>query len=304
MLRVTSYKLLFQHRPPLVPPRGEKAEDTELHRDICLSRHCERSEAIQSNGLRVTSYELQERVWRHCERSEAIQTSNNYWIASVASQARNDERPRNDGKPTTHHPHPTSHIPHLTTHYSLPSALTLFLFFICATLTAQEVKLNYNDQKNKQTIRAQLYDSYNGDFLMDLPLTFHISQDYTLFMIIGDDTGIKGNTIICLFDKTMELKALEKDKNLKLSGKFKKQYRKVYPFFEPTAEVELLMPLQNHCEYVQNIPKPLFFQIKNYSKPVKLNLTFYIANPSGDGQYEKTLTAESGTVKITINIIK
>jgi hypothetical protein len=182
--------------------------------------------------------------------------------------------------------------------------LLLNIWLVCSTLTAQEVKLNYNDSKNKQTIKAGLYDSYNGDFLMELPLTFHISQDYTLFMIIGDDAGIKGNTIICLFDKTMELKELEKDKNLKFSGKFKKQYKKVYPFFEQTADVEMLMPLQNHCEYVQNIPKPLFFQINNYSKPVKLNLKFYIANASDKDQYEKTLIAESGTIKITINIVK
>jgi hypothetical protein len=184
-------------------------------------------------------------------------------------------------------------------------AFALFaLFLACGTLAAQEVKLNYSDQKNKQTIRAELYDSYNGDFLMELPLTFHITQDYILFMIVGDDTGIKENTVICLFDKTMELKALEKDKNLKFSGKFKKQYKKVYPFFEQTADIEKLMPFQNNCEYIQKMPKPLFFQIKNYSKPVKLNLKFYIANASGDNQHEKTLMAESGTIKITINIIK
>jgi len=32
-LHVTRYTLLFQHKPPLVPPKGEKAENTEVHRE-------------------------------------------------------------------------------------------------------------------------------------------------------------------------------------------------------------------------------------------------------------------------------
>ena len=184
--------------------------------------------------------------------------------------------------------------------------IILFLLYLAsATLTAQEVKLNYNDPKNKQTIQASLYDSYNGDFLMYLPLTFHITQDYILFMIIGDETGFRGSTGIYLFDQTMELKEVEKrNRNLEISEKFKKHYKRVSPFFEWTANLEMLSPFQNNCEYIENTPKPLFFQIKNTPNAIELKLRFYIADLSDNDKYIQKLIAESGIVKTTINIIK
>jgi hypothetical protein len=124
-------------------------------------------------------------------------------------------------------------------------------------------------------------------------------------MIIGDETGIKRNTGIYLFDKTMELKDLaRKNRNLEFSKDFEKHYKKVYPFFEQTANIEMLIPFQNNCEYIQNTPKPLFFQIKNKTNTIELKLKFYVANASDNNQYTQKLTAESGTIKTTINIIK
>ncbi|MCL2041722.1 MAG: hypothetical protein FWG84_06765 [Bacteroidales bacterium] len=208
---------------------------------------------------------------------------------------------------TTHYPRLTSHISHLTTHLLRSYALTVFflLFLASATLTAQTVKLDYNDEKNKETVRVQLFDSYNGDFLMELPLTFHVTEDYVLFVIIGDETGIKKNTAICLFDETMELNDLtKKNRNFTFSDNFKKYHKKIYPFFERTNNVEMMMPFQNHCEYIETTPKPLFFQIKNKANSIDLKLRFYLADISNKEKSGLKLIAESGTIKTTINIIK
>jgi len=200
---------------------------------------------------------------------------------------------------------------------------TLCGYLLCNALAAQEVKLDYDDPKNRAIIYVKLYDSYNGDFLKEVPLTFHITKDYTLFMIVGDDTDIKEDKILCLFDKTMDLSELKRtDRNLKLSGQFKQNQSKVYSFYEQTANFRLIMPFQNHREYIYNTPRPLFFQVKKEPRRIELKLRFYVATPtdndtfwgkiakpftknkSDNKKYGKSLLAESKVIKVTIDIIK
>ena len=65
-LRATSYELLIQHKPPLVPPKGEKAEYTELHR----ASNSLVSNSLVSNGL-VSNYV--ERVYKAHHIEHAVE---------------------------------------------------------------------------------------------------------------------------------------------------------------------------------------------------------------------------------------
>ena len=182
--------------------------------------------------------------------------------------------------------------------------LTTFLScFITSNIIAQEIQLNGKDRQNKETVSVKLYDNNEGNYLFDLPLTFHITQNNILFMIVGDDNGINGNNSLWMFDKSVVLNDfLKNNKHISTAKTFKKQLSRLESFFSQSENVEKFTYFDNGYEYVQASPKPVFFKVFDTSKPIVLKLRFYASTEKNDRS--QVLTSEAGQVKITINLSK
>ena len=167
--------------------------------------------------------------------------------------------------------------------------------------TAQEIRLDSKDNRNRETVSVRLYDNNEGNFLLELPLTFHITQNNILFMFVGDNNGITGNHAVWMFDRTVPLTDFLKiNKHIGTAKSFKKQLNRLESFCYQSENVEIYTPFDNGYEQVQSSPKPVFFKVGDASKPVVLKLKFYTSFEKSNRSHE--LTSEAGIVKITIFI--
>jgi hypothetical protein len=177
-------------------------------------------------------------------------------------------------------------------------ALSLFVTY---NTTAQEIRLDSKDSRNRETVSVRLYDNNEGNFLLELPLTFHITQNNILFMIVGDNNGITGNHAVWMFDRTVPLNDFLKiNKQIGTAKSFKKQMNRLESFLGQSENVEIFTSFDNGYEQVQSSPKPVFFKVGDVTKPVVLKLKFYTSFEKTDRSQE--LTSEAGTIKITINL--
>ena len=178
---------------------------------------------------------------------------------------------------------------------------TILFFCVMFRGIAQEIQLNGKDRNNRESVSVKLYDNNEGHYLLDLPLTFHINQENILFMIVGDDNGISGNDAVWMFDKEVVVNDFLKiNKGLGVAKTFKKQVNRFESFFMQSENVEKYTYFDNGYEYILASPKPVFFRVKDASKPVLLKLKFYMS--SENNVRSQILTSEAGTVKITINL--
>jgi len=182
------------------------------------------------------------------------------------------------------------------------------VFFLCGSLQVfaqDEITLNYNDSKNKQTVNKRLFDIYNGEFLIQLPLTFHLSADNILFMVVGGDKGTNTNKTLWMFDKEFTLTDLmRRNKNLEIATSFKKERKQVEHVLQSSNNVTLMNDFPANAEQVCETPRIVFFKIRNIDIPVELKLKFYISETSARDNYNQSLTAEAGIIKIVIHIEK
>jgi len=181
----------------------------------------------------------------------------------------------------------------------------LALLLLCLQFRgmAQEVTLNPDDERNKQTVTVKLYDTNEGDFLLDLPLTFHLNADNILFMIVGSEYELGRNNSVWMFDKTVDLNTfLKQNPNIGVSKSFKKNNKQVVRFYEQSENVEKYVLFEGGFERVQASPKPVFFQITDPTKPVLLKLRFYVASTRSNGL--NMFSSEAGLIKVTVNIQK
>lgn len=186
----------------------------------------------------------------------------------------------------------------------------LILFFyltLFSGLKAQEkIHLNSSDPKNKQTIQVKLYDNDNGSLLMDLPLTFHIMKTVErniLFVIVGKEGNEHNFQAVWMFKKTFQLEELLKEnRNLRVEKDFKNKNGQIESFYERSSNFHLI-DFHDEFEKVTVTPKPLFFEVKDISKPLELKLKFYISVPDKKDETMQILTAKAGIVKVTIDII-
>ena len=179
-------------------------------------------------------------------------------------------------------------------------AMMLLSGWLCHA-AAQEIRLNGKDNRNRETVSVRLYDNNEGNFLLELPLTFHITQNNILFMFVGGDNGITGNNAIWMFDQAVSLNDfLGRNKHVGTSKSFKKQMNRLESFFDQSENVKKFTRFDNGFELVQASPKPVFFEVNDPSKPVVLKLKFYTSFEKSDRSQE--LSSEAGIVKITINL--
>lgn len=177
----------------------------------------------------------------------------------------------------------------------------LLICFFTYNATAQEIWLDGKDNRNRETVSVRLYDNNEGNFILELPLTFHITPNYILFMIVGDDNGITGNHAVWMFDKSVSLSDfLKVNKQIGTAKSLKKQINRLESFFDLSDNVEKFTWFDNGFEQVQSSPKPVFFRVRDISKPVVLKLKFYTSIEKPDRSQE--LTSEAGVVKITLRI--
>ena len=181
--------------------------------------------------------------------------------------------------------------------------LIMMLFgFVCGSM-AQEINLNPGDRRNKQTIVVKLFDNNEGAFLLDLPLTFHLNPDHILFMIVGDENELGVNNSVWMFDKSTDLNQfLKLNKNVAVTKTFQKQNTRLTKCYDQSENIEKFASFDKGFESVQASPKPVFFRIIDPAKPAQLKLKFYVALDKNDGT--RLLTAEAGTIKITVNLQK
>ena len=178
---------------------------------------------------------------------------------------------------------------------------TMLLICWLCEVTAQEVNLNQKDNLNRETVSVRLYDNNEGNFLLELPLTFHITQNNILFMFVGDDNGVSGNHAVWMFDKSISLNDfLKSNKHIGTAKSLKKQIARLESFFDQSENVEKFTWFDNGFEQVLSSPKPVFFKVGDTSKPVLLKLKFYTSFEKNDRSHD--LASEVGMVKITINL--
>jgi len=181
------------------------------------------------------------------------------------------------------------------------SLLLLMLSCLLSRATAQEIKLDSKDNRNRESVSVRLYDNNEGNYLLELPLTFHITQNNILFMFVGDENGITGNHTVWMFDQPVLLSDFLKiNKQIGTAKSFKKQMNRLESFCAQSENVDIFTPFDNGYAQVQSSPKPVFFKVGDTSKPVVLKLRFYTSFGKADRSQE--LTAEAGIVKITINL--
>ena len=179
-------------------------------------------------------------------------------------------------------------------------AVLLGLMITCY-VGAQEIRLDGKDNNNRETVSVRLYDNNEGHFLIELPLTFHVTQNNILFMIVGGDNGLSGNQALWMFDKSVALNDfLKVNKQVGVGKSFKKQLNRMESFFDQSENVEKFTWFDNGFEQVQASPKPVFFKVGDPSKPVVLKLKFYTSLEKQNRSQE--LASEAGVVKITINL--
>ena len=194
----------------------------------------------------------------------------------------------------------------LNSQFSIKKSLLITVLLFSGFLfrgMAQEVNLNPDEDRNKQTVTVKLYDANEGDFLLDLPLTFHLNADNILFMIVGSDYELGGNNSVWMFDKTLDLNTfLKQNRNVGATKTFKKHNKELVRFYEQSENIEKYVLFDYGFERVQSSPKPVFFQVKDPAKPMQLRLRFYVASAQRDGM--NLLTSEAGLIKIAVNIQK
>ena len=179
--------------------------------------------------------------------------------------------------------------------------LMMFLSCCLCRTAAQEVSLNSKDNLNREAVSVRLYDHNEGNFLLELPLTFHVTPNGILFMIVGNDNGVTGNHAVWMFDKTVSLNDfLKRNRQIGTAKSLKKQISRLESFYDGSENIKKFTLFDNGYEHVQASPKPVFFKVGDTSKPVVLKLKFYTSFEKNDGSQD--LTAEAGTVKITINL--
>jgi hypothetical protein len=177
----------------------------------------------------------------------------------------------------------------------------ILLCVLTPNLTAQEVRLDGKDARNRETVSVKLYDNNEGHFICEIPLTFHITQNNILFMFVGDDNGITGNNAVWMFDRAITLNDfLKRNKHIGAGKSFKKQMNRLESFFEQSENVDKFTWFDHGYEQVLASPKPVFFKVGDPSKPVILRLKFYTSTEKSNRDTE--LSSEAGLVRVTINL--
>jgi len=155
-------------------------------------------------------------------------------------------------------------------------------------LTAQK-KIELQPNK-PQSMEVRLCDYYKteGDFLLNLPLTFSIINKNILVIMVGNDTVLDYERSVWVFSEEVDLADLMKaNRNVSAEKVFKKQSAMFNTVLLPCDKMTLYRAFDNGYEVITKNAKPLFFEIQNLSpnQPIRFSLQFYVAKPNASFPY-------------------
>jgi hypothetical protein len=150
-------------------------------------------------------------------------------------------------------------------------------------LTAQK-KIELQPHK-PQSIEVRLCDYHKteGDFLLNLPLTFSINNKNILIIMVGNDTVLDYEHSVWCFSEEMDFVELMKNnRNVSAAKLFKKQNAVLSTVLMPYSKMTLHRTFDDGYEIVKKNVKPFFFEIHNLSsgEPLKFSLQFYVTKPA------------------------
>jgi len=179
----------------------------------------------------------------------------------------------------------------------------LFCCYLCGNAQYTVEVSSHKPQKVEVSLRD--YAKSTDNYLMNLPLTFNITDKNILMIMIGDDTSLDYDRKVWIFSKDMELTELmKKDKNVNASKLFKNQNKVLNKFLSYHEKIRLFRPFEDGYEIIKKNAKPIFLEILNPSANQTLifSMQFYITQP--DPNYPNFFIAKCKPIEIEITIKK
>lgn len=178
------------------------------------------------------------------------------------------------------------------------SVLSVFCLLSMSCAFAQ-YNISLSEVQKQQQLEIGLHDEYGGNKLLDLSLTFQITDKNVLIMLVGDGNRLPDNKTVCLFTERNKISDLQRvSPNILISKNFKNRYSAVLPFFE-SNKMKLYKEFDDKCEIIKKNPKPIFFYLLDQEKlPQTINLQLYVA-AEDDKNYQMLI---SKCVPVTIKI--
>ena len=183
--------------------------------------------------------------------------------------------------------------------------LLVLLLWSCVAVTAQ-YNIEIAPHKPKRIDARLCDDSKTKDnYLMNLPLTFSITDKNVLIIMMGDDASLNYERSVWLFSKDMGFSELQKkDRNVSASKPFKNQNKTLNRFLPYHEKIRLFRPFEDGYEVVKKNAKPVFLEIVNASASEKLlfALQFYVAQ--ADVNFPASFIAKCKPIQIELTIKK
>jgi len=162
------------------------------------------------------------------------------------------------------------------------------LFGCCLwTMAQQKIELQAHKPYHTEVRLCDYHKTYN-DFLLNLPLTFSITGNNILIIMVGNDTILNYEQSVWMFSEEISFADFaKKNRNVKALKPFEKQNKTLSPILLSYKYLKLHRPFDDGYEVVKKNAKPIFFEIVNPqpNKPLTLSLQFYVAKPSNNPAY-------------------
>jgi len=155
-----------------------------------------------------------------------------------------------------------------------------------------------------QKIEVRLCDYFKtqDNYLMNLPITFSITDKKILIIMVGNDVTLDYERSVWLFAKDTDLAELmKKNRNVNASKAFKNQNRILNKFLS-RGKMTYFRPLEDGYEVVKKNAKPVFFDISNLppNAPITFSLQFYVTQP--DSNFPCVFLAKCKPVEFELTI--
>jgi len=187
-----------------------------------------------------------------------------------------------------------------------------FILIVLLIWSYTEVAAQYSIEiapHKPKKIDARLIDGSKttDNYLMNLPLTFSITDKNVLIIMMGDDASLNYERSVWLFSKEIGLAELQKkDRNVGASKPFKNQNKTLNRFLSYHDKIRLFRPFEDGYEVVKKNAKPVFLEITNpsstSSETFLFALQFYVTQP--DANYPASFIAKCKPIQIELTIKK
>jgi hypothetical protein len=159
-------------------------------------------------------------------------------------------------------------------------------------------------QNKPHKVEARLcnYFKAKDNYLMNLPLTFSITDKKVLIIMVGNDLTLDYDRCVWFFSKDTNLaELLKKNRNVNASKAFKNQNRVLNKFLSK-GKMTLYRSLEDGYEVVKKNTKPVFFDISALpaNQPLVFSLQFYVSQP--DSNFPYVFLAKCKPIEIELTV--